>query len=426
MIKEGPEKTDRGHLIVISVDALVYEDIEDRRELPVFDMLVKDGTFIKSVRTIYPSLTHAVHAAIIAGQPAGKTGVPSNTIFTPGAEKMPWYNNLSDIKCGSIFDLTKKAGLTTAVCHWPVTARAGDKIDWLIPELMEKDLEDAGGDWKKAYQNVGTSECLMDILTEALDRYGRDLHHPIYDEVQNACTCEIIKRFKPDVLFTHPGFVDSERHRSGLFSPYVKAAVKKTEKWLEDIINATKEAGIYENTNFIVLSDHGHLNYNKMVKLNALLIKEGLISVTPSGKAEAWQAYAQSCDLSAYIFLKDPKDKKLREKVSALLNGWIGEGIAESFLSEEEAKKEYGLSGEFAFIVEGAEGIHFDDGLTGDAICDAEAAIPGFGRSAHGHRPDKGPQPVLIGFGPGFEKGRIIENGNVLEHYDLFKKLLNI
>ena len=77
------------HLVVISVDALVYEDIADTRELPLFAELIRGGSLTKNVLTVYPSLTHTVHASIITGQPAGITGIVSNTVFTPGSSDMP-------------------------------------------------------------------------------------------------------------------------------------------------------------------------------------------------------------------------------------------------------------------------------------------------------------------------------------------------
>ena len=101
------------HLVVISVDALVYEDISDTGELPLFAKLLREGTLIKNVLTVYPSLTHTVHASIVTGQPAGVTGIVSNTVFTPGTTDMPWYNDLSDIKCETIFDLAHAAGAVT-------------------------------------------------------------------------------------------------------------------------------------------------------------------------------------------------------------------------------------------------------------------------------------------------------------------------
>ncbi|MBP0985590.1 MAG: alkaline phosphatase family protein [Oscillospiraceae bacterium] len=266
------------HLVVISVDALVYEDIADTSGLPLFAELISGGTLIKNVLTVYPSLTHTVHASIVTGQPAGVTGIVSNTVFTPGTADMPWYNDLSDIKCETIFDLAHAAGAVTAVCRWPVTANAGDRIDFLIPELMAKDLEDAGGDVIRGYMNTGMTECLKEIMEDAIGRRHHrqgdgssvcadmgvvsadmgtcltpshtmsHVEHPEYDEIQIDCACEIIRRYKPDLLLTHPGYVDSERHRTGLFSPYVAASVKKSEEWIGRLIQAAKDAGIYEDT----------------------------------------------------------------------------------------------------------------------------------------------------------------------------------
>ena len=192
------------HLVVISVDALVYEDICDTSRLPLFEKLIKGGSLIKNVRTIYPSLTHPVHASIITGQTAGKTGIISNTLFTPGTADMPWYNNLGDIRCETLFDIAHRAGLTSAVCHWPVTATAGEKIDYLIPELMDADLEAAGGDVVRGFLSVGMSECLKPILEGAIAKYGYRHAHPFSDEVQMDCACEIIRKYKPNILFTHP------------------------------------------------------------------------------------------------------------------------------------------------------------------------------------------------------------------------------
>ena len=43
----------------------------------------RDGkaSVITDVKTIYPTLTHPIHATIISGAAAGKTGIPNNLIF---------------------------------------------------------------------------------------------------------------------------------------------------------------------------------------------------------------------------------------------------------------------------------------------------------------------------------------------------------
>ena len=58
------------HTVVISVDAMVFEDLEYLRTLPNFSRLLDGASVIERVSTIYPSVTHPVHATIITGAPA--------------------------------------------------------------------------------------------------------------------------------------------------------------------------------------------------------------------------------------------------------------------------------------------------------------------------------------------------------------------
>ena len=49
------------HLIVVSVDALVFEDLEYAKSLPNFGRLISQGAVVERVKTIYPSLTHQLN-----------------------------------------------------------------------------------------------------------------------------------------------------------------------------------------------------------------------------------------------------------------------------------------------------------------------------------------------------------------------------
>ena len=71
------------HLIVISIDAMVENDIEYARTLPNFSRIMDGASIIESVETIYPTLTHPIHATIISGVGAGKSGVVNNLVFDP-------------------------------------------------------------------------------------------------------------------------------------------------------------------------------------------------------------------------------------------------------------------------------------------------------------------------------------------------------
>ena len=108
------------HLILVSADAFVYEDLEYVKDLPNFKRILDNGARIEKVRTIYPTITHPVHATLLTGAPAGVHGVINNARFIPGETVTPWYNRLDEIKCDTILHAAKRAGLTTAACLFPL------------------------------------------------------------------------------------------------------------------------------------------------------------------------------------------------------------------------------------------------------------------------------------------------------------------
>ena len=416
------------HLIVVSVDALVYEDLEYAATLPAFGKILKEGALIRRVETIYPSLTHAVHASIMTGCPAGKTGIVSNDIFEAGKFGRPWYNHIHEVKCETIFHAAKKAGLTTAACRWPVTANGDDVIDYLIPEIMGEDMDGHEDEAPEVYRRLGTSECVMDIVEAALDKYGPGHTHPEYDEFEMWCAAEIIRRFKPNILFSHPGYVDGERHRTGLFSEYVRESVRVTDQWLTMLLEAVRDAGIEDSTDFVVLSDHGHLAYQRVMCPNVYLKDAGLIRTDETDKLLSWDAYVCGCGLSGQVYLSRPGDEELKAKVFELLSDMAREGIYgfERVFTLDEVRERYGLDGEFSFVIETDGFTTFSEAWTRPAVRVNPISDYRYGHSGHGHMPEKGPQPPFMGMGPSFKKGAVLDTGHILNHAPTFAKIFGL
>ena len=127
------------HLVVISVDAMVFEDLEYLKDCPNFKRLLDGAAVIERVKTIYPSVTHAVHATMITGATPGVTGIINNHIFKPAApdtDTWQWYNILSEVKCDTLLHAAKRAGLTTASSTWPMVSCAADVVDYLVPSAL--------------------------------------------------------------------------------------------------------------------------------------------------------------------------------------------------------------------------------------------------------------------------------------------------
>ena len=415
------------HLIVLSVDALVYEDLEYARTLPNFKKLLEGGSLIKRVKTIYPSLTHPVHATILTGAPAGKTGIVRNERFCPG-KVAPWYNLLGEIQCETILHAAKAAGLTTAVSTWPVTAKGEEVVDYLIPGILNEYSDGREHEILEVYREYGARESVIDIVKDGIERFGSKDVHPEYDSFQVYCASRIIERFKPNMIFVHPSHVDSARHKTGVFSEEVKHAVEIADEYIGELLAAVYRAGISDTCDFILLSDHGQLDIDRCVLPNLLLKDAGYIKVDKNGDIESWNAYTCAGGLSAHVYLSRPEDKQLYNNVYSLLSKCAksGEYGFERVFTTEEVRDLYGLDGEFSFVLETDGHTAFHEGLMPPYVRDTNNGDYRISKATHGHLPEKGPQPTFIACGPSFKPGVVIEEGSILDHAPTFARVFGL
>lgn len=78
-------------LIVLSADAMVYEDLAYLETLPNFRKYLSGGCRIEKVRSIYPTITYACHATMASGVYPDKHGLSGNLNFVPGNLTPPWH-----------------------------------------------------------------------------------------------------------------------------------------------------------------------------------------------------------------------------------------------------------------------------------------------------------------------------------------------
>lgn len=416
------------HLIVVSIDALVFEDLEYARTLPAFSEIMRDAAIIERVKTIYPSLTHPVHATLLTGAPAGVHGIVNNYIHnSSNTASCEWYNRLSDIKCDTLLHAAKRAGLTTAVCTWPLTCGGGDVIDYLVPGMMNYYF-DGREDILSAYREMGASESVMPIIKEGIRRFGHLDIHPSVDEYQFFCATEIFKRYRPNLMLMHPGHVDHMRHVSGVFSDAVRESVRLTDEWLSRLISAVKETGLWEDTDIVLLSDHGQINITRAISPNVYFAREGLISTDGEGRVTSYRAFCKSAGASAQVYLSHPDDGELYERVYRLLK-WICDegvyGISQVF-TKDEAREQFSLYGDFSFVLEGDGYTSFGEWALPPAVRGYDITDFRYGRATHGHLPTLGPQPTFIGRGPSFKSGVTLACGDILNHAPTLAKALGI
>ena len=144
-------------LIVISMDAMINEDLEYAKKFPYFNKILTDGARIKSLKSVYPTLTYVCHTTMSTGCYPDKTGIINNEQCIPGNKNLPWFWFRESVKCHDVFDFCKKQGLTTASVGWPVTGNHPN-VDYLVDEIWPYHKEDIRENYKEAYLNSGTIE----------------------------------------------------------------------------------------------------------------------------------------------------------------------------------------------------------------------------------------------------------------------------
>jgi len=413
------------HLIVISFDCLSALDFPMLKELPHFNELLKNGSYCENVETIYPSLTYPCHTSIVTGNYPNRHGIVNNTFLQPGWLSPDWYWHRKHIKGTTLYDEAKKQGMKTAALLWPVTARA--KIDYHMPEIF------ANRPWHHQIP-VSLWNGSFFYQLEMNFRFGhirKGLKQPALDEFVLESTVYTIKCKKPDLLLVHFVDLDSQRHYHGFSSKEAVSAIRRHDKRLGRIVDALKEAGIYENSTIVALGDHSQLDHSKAIKPNVLFKERGLIQVNQKGKVIDWKAYCKSCDGSAYIYVKDQNDFETKEKVRKLFEQLVQDensGIERVFSSEEAYQM--GADGNAFLMIEAQKGYYFKEYVEGkyiDDITEKDVKEGRFTFASHGYSPKKDHyRTFFMAAGKGIRSNVVIPSMCLVDEGPTFARLLGL
>jgi predicted AlkP superfamily pyrophosphatase or phosphodiesterase len=227
-------------------------------------------------------------------------------------------------------------------------------------------------------------------------------------------------------MFIHLAHLDHTRHANGLHGSAVEQAIIANDEWLGRIMEATMDTGDYEHTNFAVISDHGHLEVKQVFNPNILLVEQGLITLDEKGAIIDWKAYCNSTSLSCQVVMKDPSDGSVRALLEKLLYGMRemhAYGV-ESVFTKEEAQREWHLTGDFEYVMEGTMATSFGNACSGSVIVGPDNSNYKFSVASHGHLPHKGAQPVFIIAGPDIRQNVVIERRHIIDEAPTFAKIL--
>ena len=388
-------------LIVVSMDALICEDLAYLSQKPAFRQIMEKGAMVRRLRSIYPTLTYPCHATMATGCLPARHGVVNNTCFAPGVVDSPWlwFHHVYLVK--DIFDACKEKGLTTASIGWPSMGNHPN-VDYLVGEIActraKTEVE-----FYRDYTLTGTSRQLWDTVC-APHIHWRTQQRRVAMFNAAAC-CEIIRRYSPDLVLLHLANPDTARHKNGVFSEKNIPALDECEEILTWLLQAIRESGAQDVYNLVITADHGQLDTWRTANPNVLFAQKGYLTLDGEQKVTDWRAWSHSVGMCATVYIKDPADEA---GVYSLLKEYIGHGYSRIYTRQEAAAE--GYAGDFAFVLETDDRTRFDNRFTGPYLTEHETVA-----GCHGFHPDKGPRPPMIGVGPAFRHGAVLESADLTD-----------
>lgn len=400
-------------LLVFCLDALCTCDIEYMRTLPHFKQIIENGSYVKHVEPVYPSLTYPCHCSILTGRTVKGHGIPHNEIVDIEDETPPWYSFRSQIKCRTLMDVAHDYGKKTCSLSWPVSG--GADIDLNMPMIVP--VSYSGDNPYQYLENQATQELL--------DKYYWKYKHHLMGEDRSldlytmSLAIDILQDYgQPDVMLVKMCDLDTVKHVNGVMNDHVRHQLRKHDTELGRIMEALERFGDLEDTNIVILGDHGQQDVDRILNFNLLLKEKGYIRTDENGKLIDWDVYCHSAALSAWIELKDKNNEELRKEVYEFLlecKNTPEYNIGYVF-TKEEAEEQYGLAFEHIdFVIEGKEPMSFGSTLSGRDLF-KEYLKPGWhsNHASHGHLPSSDETTTFIAYGKNVKKGVVIERGSMV------------
>lgn len=339
-------------LLVISIDGLMPSryTTPGPAKLPTLRRLMSDGVYADGVIGVMPTSTYPSHTTLVSGVPPAIHGIYDNRIPDPeGQANGAWYWYSRAIKVQTLLTSAHARGLRVAAVSWPVSV--GLDIDYNVPEF-----------WRSNHPETITLVRALSTPRNIIDAAeiwrGKPFDWPQTDRDRTDFAKFLIRAYEPELVMVHLFDTDSAQHENGPASAEALAVHERVDGYVSEILDAVKDAGLADNTNVAIVSDHGFLPIQHQLQLNAAFKDAGLLTVDPRG-ITSWQAYAHPSGGTAYIYLKDPADQALSQRVHQLLAKLQADpanGIRKVFTREDLAT--IGSHPDADFAVDMAEGFY--------------------------------------------------------------------
>ncbi len=223
--------------MVVSIDGL-RPDLALLADAPNLRSLMKGGAYTMWAQTLTVGITLPSHTSMLTGVPLERHGVFWN-------DDVPIRKRRYDHPhVPTLFEWAKDAGYTTGMVAGKykfVALARGNSVDHLV--LPEPPKRPAAG-----------------APAAVRDEYGLTAYDRQHDDAWVARQAsQVIREYKPQVMVVHFPRVDSVGHAKGWGTPEQLDTIGAADKALGTVLQALRDAKVFNDTLIIISADHGGL-----------------------------------------------------------------------------------------------------------------------------------------------------------------------
>ena len=210
------------HVVMIGIDGWAAHGLMDAHDIPNIRSLMANGSFTLHKRSVLPSASAINWASMFMGAPTEMHGYTN------------WNSKIPEI---------------------PSTVTNDHGIYPTIYSLIREQKPDAETGCTFDWDGI---KYVIDSLAVSHVEYIPDS----YEDINKNCTiAEIyIKEKKPFFYTAYFGALDEAAHENGWYTPAYYDKMAEIDVCVGRIIQALKDAGIYDDTILIMSSDHGGID----------------------------------------------------------------------------------------------------------------------------------------------------------------------
>lgn len=412
-------------LLVFCIDALCASDVAYMKTLPHFGKLLREGALVEQIDPVFPALTYTCHTSILTGVYAGRHGILHNEVLRRGGQSnAPWHCMKQDVKAPTLLDVAHAHGMTVCSLSWPVSG--GADYDMNMPMIVPYHYDG----YEPEQYLAGTAT--ENLMQRYFYKHGRFLKGPdrSLDLYTMALALDILEDFEqPDIMLVKMCDLDSVRHTYGVFHQNTKVQLRRHDEELGALLECLRRKGTLEQTNVVVLGDHGQTDIRDVLLMNVLFKKHGLLQADSQGNITHFDAFCHSTGLAGLIEVRDPQDAALMQRVRALLESLKEDKEIQlsTVMDAEQAKEAFGAYGPFDFVIESALPISFGEDAAGELCWGSR--MPGdhkIGAATHGGTPRREQVTTFFAWGPAVKPGVVPGHRSMVDEAPTMARMLGL